>query len=239
MDADWLAETETAADASMTVTDKGQSKVEVNTTHDPKEIERALAEYNEAIAPVLADLSKAGFDVDFVAQLEQKRLDYRSVIPLLLTWLPRIENRKAKMDIVRALAVKWARPVAARPLIEEFRRAASAGGDLNLQWTMGDALTYVADESVFEDLVDLALDRRHGRAREMIAVALGNMRDPRAVDVLIELLSDEEVAGHAIIGLGKLKAKKARPHVEPFLSHPKAWVRQEAKRAIAKIDKAK
>ena len=73
----------------------------------------------------------------------------------------------------------------------------------------------------------------------MVAVALGNMKDPRAVDVLIELLEDEEVAGHALLALGKLKSSKAKPYIEPFLGHPKAWVRKEAKRALAKIDKAK
>jgi HEAT repeat protein len=64
------------------------------------------------------------------------------------------------------------------------------------------------------------------------------MKDPRAVDVLIDLLDDDDVAGHAVVGLGKLRASKARQRVEEFLAHPKAWVRREAKRALAKIDKA-
>jgi len=38
--------------------------------------------------------------------------------------------------------------------------------------------------------------------------------------------------------LGKLKAEKARPYIERFLDHPKAWVRREAKKALAKLDKA-
>jgi len=95
----------------------------------------------------------------------------------------------------------------------------------------------VADDSIFDEVAELVRDQRHGGAREMLAVALGNMRDPRAVDLLIELLADEEVAGHALIAIGKLKARKARPHVERFLNDDKAWVRGEARRALAKIDK--
>jgi HEAT repeat protein len=72
----------------------------------------------------------------------------------------------------------------------------------------------------------------------MLAVALGNMRDPRAVDVLVELLDDEEIAGHALMALGKLKARAAMPAIRRFLEHPKPWFRKEAERALAKIQKA-
>jgi HEAT repeat protein len=107
-----------------------------------------------------------------------------------------------------------------------------------LKWAIGNALSVVADDHVFNEIVGLIKDKSHGRAREMLAVALGNMKDPRAVDVLVRLLADEEVAGHALIALGKLRATQSRPQVEAFLSHQKSWVRQEAKRALSKIDKA-
>jgi len=39
---------------------------------------------------------------------------------------------------------------------------------------------------------------------------LGNEENARCDDVLIELLVDEDVAGHAVIALGKLKDQRAR-----------------------------
>jgi HEAT repeat protein len=108
-----------------------------------------------------------------------------------------------------------------------------------LKWAIGNALCIVADDSVFQDVVALARDERHGQAREMVVEALANRRYPQAVDVLCELLADEEVAGHALVALGKLKAACARPQIEPFLNHSEGWVRKEAKRALAKIDRAK
>jgi HEAT repeat protein len=69
----------------------------------------------------------------------------------------------------------------------------------------------------------------------MVVLALANMRDSRAVDVLLGLLDDDEVAGHAVMALGKLKAGKARPAIEEFLKHPKPWVRKEAKKALDKL----
>ena len=80
-----------------------------------------------------------------------------------------------------------------------------------LKWAIGNALSIVADDSVFQDIVALARDKRHGEAREMVVEALANMRNPQAVDVLCELLADEEVAAHAVVALGKLKAARARP----------------------------
>lgn len=53
--------------------------------------------------------------------------------------------------------------------------------------------------------------------------------------VLLALLDDEDVAAYAVMGLGKLKAREARPAVERFLDHPESWVRKEAKRALAKL----
>lgn len=40
------------------------------------------------------------------------------------------------------------------------------------------------------------------------------------------------------MALRKLGAPAARAHLEPFLTHPTAWIRGEARRAIQKIDKA-
>jgi HEAT repeat protein len=118
-------------------------------------------------------------------------------------------------------------------LVEEFRCASAA--QVLLKWAIGNALSVVADEAVFDDVAELVRDQRHGKAREMLAVALGNMSTPAAVAVLTELLQDDEVAGHAIIGLGNLRATAARGAIEGFLRHPKSWIRAEARKALKKI----
>ena len=50
-------------------------------------------------------------------------------------------------------------------------------GYTSFKWAIGAALWVVADDGVFEQVVELVQDKRHGKAREMLAVALGNMRD--------------------------------------------------------------
>ena len=197
--------------------------------------QQIIAANKEASKPVLAELSQAGFDVEWISDLYNERFDYRRAIPILLRWLPRVENPAVKEAIVRALSVPWARRTeASNLLVEEFRRSKS---DFSLNWAIGNALSVVADDSVLNDIIGLIRDKTYGKAREMLVVALGNMKTLDVKYTLIELLEDEDLSGYAIMALGKLKTKEARPAIERFLNHPKSWVRREAKKALARIDK--
>jgi HEAT repeat protein len=198
---------------------------------------RLMAINSQASAPVIADLAEAGFNIKWISDLYSQKLNYQSAIPILLKWLPRIENLDVKEDIVRALSVPWAKSLAAPALITEFYKMQNES-NTGIKWAIANALSVVADDRVFTEIVDLVNDRRHGKAREMLALSLGNMKDSRAQDVLIGLLDDEEVAGHTIMALGKLKSKKARQAIEQFVTHPRTWVRKEAKKALVRIDKA-
>jgi HEAT repeat protein len=200
--------------------------------------ERALRnseEYARAAAPVMADLAKAGFAVSNVSELYQKRMNYVPAIPVLMKWLPAVSHAGVKESIVRALSVPFAK-AAAPLLVAEYRRTDS--GNAALKWAIGNALEATADDSVRDDMIELARDRSAGKAREMIVTGLGNMSDPQIVDVLVELLGDEEMCGYAVMALGKLAAAASgtRSQIEAFLKHPAAWVRKEARQAIKKID---
>lgn len=198
--------------------------------------QRIIAINKQASAEIIAGLAQAGYPVEWVSDLYNKPMDYRGAIPVLRHWLPKVDNLDVKEDIVRALSVRWAKPDAAPELISELEKLRDAP-DHGIKWAIGNALSVVADDSVYEKLVELVREPLYGSARQMIAIALGNMKDPRAVDILIELLEDDEVAGHALIALRKLKAEKARRHIERFLNHPKTWVRNEAKKALEKLNR--
>ncbi|MCZ7585716.1 MAG: HEAT repeat domain-containing protein [Deltaproteobacteria bacterium] len=195
--------------------------------------------YDADAAGLIRDLRDAGFNISSVENLYNGKLHYDSAIPILVTWLRRIINPIVKEDIVRALSVKWAEQTEApKLLVSEFEKNEDSTGE-GLGWTIGNALEVLANDEIAEDMVRLARDRSHGAAREMIVMGLGKLKNNRSVvDTLIALLDDEEVAGHAVIALGKLQAKSARSHLDHFLSHPKTWVRNAAKKAVARIDKA-
>lgn len=126
-----------------------------------------------------------------------------------------------------------AEPLAARPLIDEFQKSRDTDG-AGLNWTIANALAVVADDSVFEDIRALVSDKRLGKAREMLVLAFGNMKNPNAVSLLVDLLDDDEVLGHAVMALGRVgPPSMVRPRLERLASeHPQAWIRKEAKKAL-------
>jgi hypothetical protein len=160
----------------------------------------------------------------------QSRCDFH----LLLEWLPQIQDAYIKETIVRALSVPSAKPFAAPVLVEEFRKTPPA--QVLLKLAIGNALSAVADDSVCDDIIELAMERKHGKARQPIVLALGNMQHARAIETAMRLLDDEVVAGHAIMALGRLKAKRSRSLLKPFLRHRRAWIRREAQKAVERID---
>lgn len=207
------------------------------------EMERArlarVARNRADAAPVLEAVRARGIEVDTIADLFNKKMNYQAVIPVLIDWLQRIVNPDVKEDVVRALSVKWARDTAApQLLITEFEQAQDPTGT-GLRWAIGNALEILANDSIADDLIRLATDRRYAKAREMIVVGLGKLKDPRVASVLIDLLDDEEMVGHAVMALGKLRASSARSRIEPLLNHPRSWVRKEAKKTLALIDKGR
>jgi HEAT repeat protein len=189
-------------------------------------------DYHELAEIVLCEVRSKGFSVHSFAELRRVK-QYQQLIPLLLKWLRQVDDKDLKEDLVRTMSLPCAGPEVARAFVEEFR----AADDFFLKWAIGNGLSIVADDTVADDLFELVRDRRHGRAREMLALALANLRDPHAPAVARKLLSDEDVQGHAVIALRKLKAYEAKDDVARLLKHPKSWIRAEAKKALRSFEK--
>jgi HEAT repeat protein len=192
------------------------------------------AQEDARIAAVLNE--KAGLSIKSVFDLVNSKQPYPQAIPVLLESLSSITDKWIKEGVVRALSVREARGKVDRVLLNEFRAIPPAKVELqSLKWAIGNALAVVATDCIAEELLELVQDEQHGKAREMAVVALGNLRDPRAVDVLIGLLDDEDMCGHAIIALAKLKAHRAAQQIQRLVNHPKQWVRKEVEKALAKL----
>ncbi|HLX47908.1 MAG TPA: HEAT repeat domain-containing protein [Streptosporangiaceae bacterium] len=190
---------------------------------------------------LISDLQNAGVPVSDLWELVNGKTAYRAAIPVLLDWLgavdtrvPEPDRRKVTEGLVRALTVPAARPAAAPALIRAFRTADDPSG-LGLRWAIGNALSVVADDSVFDQIAELVRDRGYGKGRQMTVLALGRSKDPRAASVLTGLLGDPDVTAHALMALGKLKPPGVCAAVEPLLDHPQALVRQEARKTLAKL----
>ncbi len=195
-----------------------------------------IEEFARLSAPIVSDLAAVGFNYASIDDLRRSSVRYEKAVPVLVKWLPLVTNQALKESIVRALSVPWARPVAAIPLIAEFKGTKGLNSD-SLKWAIANAISIVADDFVFQEIAELVTDKRHGKAREMLAASLGNMKDQRAADLALQLLNDEALVGHALKALTKLRPQNARPRIESLINHPVPWVREEAKRTLAKLSR--
>lgn len=194
----------------------------------------AITVRKAVVAPILQDLRNVGFSVGSIEELARTRTRYQSAIPVLLSWLPKTQEPHIKEALVRALSFRWAKPNPSRSLLSEFSRTETQ--EFALRWAIANALSIVATDDVYADIASLINDKNYGKAREMLVVSLGNMRRERPVGILIDLLSDRDLCGYALMALGRLKAVEARSNIETFLNHPTTWVREQAKVALRKID---
>lgn len=185
---------------------------------------------------MLEDLAKIGIVIDHPGAISSQQMHYpEEGIPILLKWLPIIQNKSIQDCILLALCAPWAYPTAWKPLVKHFEEM--NGIDKSLRWYVGNVLYSLAHKEVFEDILRLATDTKYGYDRCRIVSALAKMKDPRAVDALMDLLDDQCTYFPAIEALGKLKAVKARSKIEKFLTDHDEETRQLTKRALAKLDR--
>lgn len=204
-------------------------------------LDRAHREqYDEDAAGLIQDLAAVGFNVRAVGALMDPSVGDRRALPVLIKWLPIVTYKHLRTELIATVGSKWAGPEAAQPLIQEFRRIdpKTDPGPYSIRSEIGLALSRVADDSVADDLVAIANDKAHRGSLGGIVLALGRMkkRQDVAVPTLLKALLEDNTAGLAARALGMLKAAEAKGPLEKLLTHHESWVRQEAKKALKKID---
>lgn len=184
---------------------------------------------------VAGQLREAGFDVSTISELRESGTRYRAAIPILLEALSAARDRRVVNELVRALSVPWAKPDAVPVLLRKFHEF-DDGRELGTRWAIGNALEVTWTDEHFEELASLAEAQTFGRSREMIVLGLAKSKDPRAAGVLVGLLDDSDVNGHAVSALTKVKTPAAREGLQRMLQDERAWVRKDAAKALAALD---
>src|SRR5882724_11992335 len=89
---------------------------------DEAALEREVAAAQVAAVPVVCALRDAGLrDLSDIGDLvNQSDLYYRAQVPVLVEWLPRVDNLRVRATIVRALTEPWAKHDALDVMLREF-----------------------------------------------------------------------------------------------------------------------
>jgi hypothetical protein len=185
---------------------------------------------------LVEELHNHGFLISEISDLYNKKYNYREIIPVLIKALDRENDPVTLEQIVRALTVPWARPAAAKSLAKLFSRI-DGGSELGLRWVVGNALSVVADDSVYDEIVSYISNAGFGRSREMLVLALAKMRTRNADEILMRLLNDKDLVGHALIAVRKRKFKGAMDIARSFENDPHEWIRKEAKKTVDVLER--
>ena len=207
-----------------------------NPEHDTQgtAIKKQYEELNHRFALKMAVVKQKLVDRGLIANSinEVRTLDrvkYMAAIPILVKALQHTDDDREK-EAIAALLVSPYATKAVPHLLDEFAKLPS--GSL-AKWKIADALSECASDRDFDALAILVSDQAQGKAREMLTLALARIPTASSINLLIRLLKDEQVCGHAIMALGRLNAVEAIGAILPFLEHPKSWVRSEARKAVA------
>jgi hypothetical protein len=195
---------------------------------------RQQIEANFAVAkPIIDELIELGYGVETLADLREQGKPWKTALPTLLRWLPKIDNPDIKSEVVRCLSVPWLGNTGTAQFIEDFRKWASINE--MVAWTIGNALSIVDVNGFENQIVELCKNPTYGMTRQMLVLGLARFSNAEAEDTALELLKDESVKLQAVIAVGKMKSRRALPELERLLVDKKAIIRREAQKAITKI----
>lgn len=107
------------------------------------------------------------------------------------------------------------------------------------RWAIGDRLYQICSKKYIDDYLKIITTPNYGISRQMVVLLFGKLKVEEAIPVLINLLDDSDVTGHAINALSQYKREKIRPYFERFLNHKNSYYRREAQKAIKKLDSVK
>lgn len=178
-------------------------------TRKEQELAAREAMLREDEQPLVSALRDVGLDVDSVWDLVNTSIAYPEAIPTLLEHLQRPYHPTTREGIARALTVRSAKGIAWNVLLREFLKE-NDRTTLGPKWAMANALSYIAEKSNVDTILELVQDKQHGGNRSIIVDRLPRFPEPRVVQVLEQLTHDEEVSVRAEKALNKIRKRLER-----------------------------
>ena len=108
-------------------------------------------------------------------------------------------------------------------------------------WEIGEEIRQFISENKnklnknqIDRIVSICLDKKAKRGRQSFVMLLGKKIYNSYADMIVTVLNDDDVDGQVIDTLYKMGAKEYVEQIEPFLTHNRTWIRNEAKRYVQK-----
>ncbi len=204
---------------------------------------------NLVIQKLYKELADSGWNIDntwFFTNV--KSGTYNEVLPILVKYIPLIDDTNAKDGLIRSVSIKGYKD-AVSILLSEYKKTHLS----SLMWSIGNALRIIKDKTIVVELIEL-LEKKtiyndlplkvsfevknpEVIAKENLLPALGATKDLRALPVLREYIKKPEFAVFALEGLKFFKNRKELlpdllKDAELLLDNPMPFVQKAAARFI-------
>lgn len=195
-----------------------------------------------------AVIKRALDELDISRGLEQlTAADYSDrLIDVLVELLHKARDPIVKLQVVKALCGPYRSSYGRveKVLLDEYLDLADSQdlpGVDSLTWGIGNCLEIITSSASkhLDSYKSIVENRNYGSSRQMLVIALSKFDKNKVEDALIGLLDDPEVAGHAVMALGKIKSAKALPKLKKYEGSPVAWIKREAKKSVQLIEAKK
>lgn len=91
-------------------------------------------------------------------------------------------------------------------------------------------------QNQLERILNICQDKRAARGRQSFVMLLGRKQYADYSHKLISLLHDDDINGHVIDTLYKMRAPGYSTIIAPFLQHNRSWIRKAADRYLQKFE---
>lgn len=183
----------------------------------------------------LIDKARAfGYELKTIDDMMKIGKNDKVLIKPLIEEIGLLEDEGDKAFLVRCLSVKGFDEISDF-LINEFKNAKTN----QYRWVIGNAMYVIQDKNIGEKVLELVNDKKYGTGRQMIVNGLNRFNTEETKQVLIKLLDDDDVAGHAVYALSKFKDYSLIRYLSPLIDDKRYLVKKEAKKAIARLEKYK
>ena len=85
-------------------------------------------------------------------------------------------------------------------------------------------------------ILNICLDKRAKRGRQSFVMLLGKVKYCEHASELISLLQDDDINGHVIDTIYKMRADSYVALITPFVTHKQTWIRNAAKKYVQKFE---
>ncbi|MDB5337688.1 MAG: hypothetical protein JWN70_3307 [Planctomycetaceae bacterium] len=185
---------------------------------------------------VLTDLAEVGFTVGSLSELRDSGVRYAKAIPVLISALLEAETPRDIELLARTLGTSWAGEAAFKALLWRYESLEGNGSSFDsARWAIGNSLEIMWDDRHFDQLARIAAESSNGRSRQMIVLGFGKSKQPDAVPLLLNLVHDPDVDGHAVLALVRHKDPRSREALQSKIRDSRAWVRKAALRGLQHI----